>query len=284
MREIAFLTSAGTKDPLPDDGLAAGPLATRGYRVRAVDWRAQEDWNRFHAVLPRSTWDYHLHLDDFLGVLEKVDASTSKLLNPFEALRWNADKRYLGELENAGVPVVPTSYGRALDRVAIEDLARQFGTDDLVVKPAVSASAESTFRVRGGILGAAAALDGRPWLAQPFMGAIVEEGEYSLVFFDGVFSHALLKRPRAGEFRVQEHHGGRNEPVRPEPALLASAGAVLSALPRGLLYARIDLVRHGGGFLLMEAELIEPSLYLGLDAAAPLRFADALAARLDRGA
>lgn len=285
MRSIAYLTATGIDHHPVYDVLTAVPLRRRGFAVETVQWRAEQDWGRFAAVLPRSPWDYHRHPEEFFAVLERIDRSGARLFNDLATLRWNADKRYLGELADRGVPVVPTVFGEELDAATVTSLAAHFGTGDLVFKPVVGASADGAFRVRDDEAGAAVdGLRGRPWLAQPFMPAILDEGEYSLVYFDGRFSHALRKRARPGDFRVQESHGGSIEPVRAEARLLERGAQVLDALPADLLYARIDLVRDGDDFRLMEAELLEPSLYFGIDARSPERFARALADRLGTGA
>ena len=117
-------------------------------------------------------------------------------------------------------------------------------------------------------------------MAQPFMASVVDEGEYSLFYFDGAYSHAIVKRPGDGDFRVQEEHGGRLEAVVPEHALLEAGAGALAKLPGQALYARLDFVRDGDEFALMEAELIEPSLYFQLDKESPERFAAALARSL----
>lgn len=285
MRRVAYLTTPALVDFPTGDGLTVAPLRDRGLEVEIVDWRAPEEWGRFAAVLPRSPWDYHLHAEEFFAVLEQIEDSGTRLFNDIEVMRWNADKRYLAELAGRGLHVVETEYGTLLDPRRIEELRKRFGAD-LVLKPTVSASAADTFLVRAGAdpAPAIAALDGRVWMAQPFMRGIVDEGEFSLIYFDGAFSHALVKVPRSGDFRVQENWGGATRPVSVESRMRERADEVVASLPSGLLYARIDLVRDDGDFALMEAELIEPSLFFGVDPEAPARFARALARRLGSGA
>jgi glutathione synthase/RimK-type ligase-like ATP-grasp enzyme len=285
MQRVAYLT---TKDMVGFpiyDVLTVEPMKELGLEVEVVDWRAAEHWDRFAAVLPRSPWDYHLHAEEFFEVLGRIDASGARLFNDLEVMRWNADKSYLGELAARGLPVVATEYGRKLDVERLAHLRGRFG-DQLVLKPAISASAEDTFLLRGDVASADAisTLDGRDWLAQPFMPGIVDEGEFSIIYFDGEFSHGLLKMTSGGDFRVQESWGGTIRPVEVEPRLRERSEEVMSALPGDLLYARIDFVRDGDDFSLMEAELIEPSLYFPIDPDSPRRFACALAARLGAGA
>lgn len=285
MQTVAFLTTLSRAGGPIYDHLTVEPLSARKIAVESVDWRADEDWGRFAAVLPRSTWDYHLHCGEFFAALERVRDSGARLYNDLEVMRWNADKHYLGELADRGVPVVQSRYGTELNTEVLAALRDELGSRDLVLKPVVSASAEGTFRLRHGEDAAPAIthLHGQAWIAQPFMEGILSEGEYSLIFLDGEFSHALLKQARSGDFRVQEEHGGTIRPVRPTGPLLDAARAVLDTLPSDLLYARLDFVGAHSGFLLMEAELIEPSLYFSIDVAGPVRFADALARRIHAG-
>jgi glutathione synthase/RimK-type ligase-like ATP-grasp enzyme len=163
------------------------------------------------------------------------------------------------------------------------DLRRATGWTDLVVQPAISAtawrlhrlgSAETTWPAE-----LAAAIASDAFLVQPFVSEIAD-GEWSLIFFDARFSHAVLKRPRAGDFRVQEEYGGRAEPAAPPPQLVAEARAILDRLPERPLYARVDGVATHMGFVLLELELLEPALFLASHREAAVRFADAIEARL----
>jgi glutathione synthase/RimK-type ligase-like ATP-grasp enzyme len=285
MQRVAYLTTKDLVGFPIDDAATIGPLDELGFVVEVVDWRSPEDWGRFAAVIPRSPWDYHLFPEEFFTVLERIESSPARLFNGLEVMRWNSDKSYLGDLASRGLQVVQTEFGDRIDPGRLTELRGRFGRD-LVLKPAVGASAGDTFLLRDGDdpSEALATLDGRAWLAQPFMPGIVDEGEYSLIYFDREFSHALLKVPGRGDFRVQEDRGGTIQPVTPEPLLLEQSGEVLRTLPDDLLYTRIDLVRDGDGFALMEAELIEPALYFSMDQRAPQRFARALAGRLDSGA
>ena len=264
-----------------DDDLLAEPMARDGWTVEPVPWRrrAGEDWSRFDVVVVRTTWDYQKDPEAFLATLEAIEGSGTRLLNPLELIRWNVPKSYLQELDARGIDVVPTQWGHAPDVSTLETLIEQYG--DLVIKPVISASANDTYRLsRPGEPGMLSTIAGRfterAYMAQPFMDAIVDEGEYSLFFFGGDFSHAVLKSPKSRDFRVQEEHGGHIRACRPTPQLSETAQRVMAVLKPEPLYARIDLVREGMRFLVMEVELIEPSLYLRCDPAAPARFVHAL--------
>ncbi len=280
MRRCAFLTTDRLEGFVTYDGLLHEPLARRGWAVDEVPWRAAADWDAYEVVVIRSPWDYQHDPDAFLAVLETIERSNARLENPLDLVRWNLRKTYLRDLEARGLPIVPT---RWLPRLAPADLAPLFDAlgEEIVVKPVVGANADAAFRLRretapGEALAAFAA---RACMAQPFVRAVVEEGEFSLFHFGGAYSHAILKTPASGDFRVQEEHGGRIRAVAPDPALRALADAVVDALGPAPLYARTDFVRLDAGFALMEVELIEPSLYFPYDADSPERFADAFAAR-----
>jgi glutathione synthase/RimK-type ligase-like ATP-grasp enzyme len=160
---------------------------------------------------------------------------------------------------------------------------------EIVVKPVVGLNASGAFRIdRRAAREQAGAIEAyyedRALMAQPFVHAVTTEGEFSLFYFNGELSHAILKTPKSGDFRVQEEHGGSIRRVQAENSLREAGGAVIGALGEAPLYARADFVRanDGDGFWLMELELIEPSLYLRMDDNAPIRFARALHERAPR--
>jgi len=295
----AFLTTDDLDGFFTYDRLTIPCFEELGWAVEEVSWReegrAAVDWSRFDVVVIRTPWDYQADPEAFMAVLARIAAAT-RLENSLALCRWNLEKTYLRALAARGVEIVPTLWrapDAPLDAALFDELAVLDGpvpTGELVVKPVVSANADRTYRLGRGDLGArgparAAAeadLVGRAVMVQPFLSAIVSEGEYSLFAFDGVLSHAVLKVPGPGDFRVQEEHGGRIHAVTPEPDLVAAGEAVLAALAalaETPLYARIDFVRHRGRFLLMELELIEPSLYFPYDSESPRRFAEATVRR-----
>jgi hypothetical protein len=279
----AFLSTDNLDGYVVDDQRAYDALASRGVDVRAVSWRERGvNWGEFDLVVVRSTWDYHEHVEAFFKVLESIDQSSALLANPLWAMRWNARKTYLNELREHGVPIVPTVFGDRMDRVALSALAAHFGQAQWIVKPDVGANASGVVRVHGkpDAQQSRRLLDNfgaRGYLAQPFVDDVTQHGEYSLFYFAGDYSHGIVKTPAAGDFRVQEEHGGRIVALTPPAPLRAAADKVCGALPPDCLYARIDLVANErDAFEVMEVELIEPSLYLRMDAAAPDRFARAL--------
>ena len=230
------------------------------------------DWAAFGAVVLRSTWDYHAHLGPFLDWARSVDAVTA-LWNPPHLIEWNIDKRYLLELEASGVPIVPTQFVGATD-----ELPSCGG--DIVVKPAVGAGSIDVRRFGDDPAGAhdhIDALRARDAVAmvQPYMPAIDEHGETGLVFVGGVFSHALRKEPILASTVEWEGAMFARERVAagvPSPAERELGERVVAALP-ATAYARVDLLPGVDGPVLLELEVVEPSLFLHLDPAAPARAA-----------
>ena len=264
-----------------DDALVTDAFAARGWNIEYVPWRDRTvDWNRFDAVVVRSTWDYQNDPVTFASVLATIDASDARLANELGTMRWNLNKTYLREMDVRGVPIPRTLWRTGVPEDALEGLFSELDADEIVIKPVIGANADDAYRLtpteahaRAGEI--ARAFTYRDCIVQPFLPAVVDEGEYSLMYFNGRYSHAILKTPKTNDFRVQEEHGGLIRPVEPEPALVARADAAVRAVTPVPLYARADLVRNGDGFLLMELELIEPALYFRMDAASPERFAQA---------
>jgi glutathione synthase/RimK-type ligase-like ATP-grasp enzyme len=281
-RHCAFLTLDERGDFVIDDEHAIEPLARLGWRVATLSWRQAEiPWSDFDAVVIRSTWDYWNDVPAFLDTLARIHRQ-APLANPLDLVHWNLAKTYLRDLEGKGVGIVPTLWLDDLLPTALAGHAERLGGDELVVKPVVGANGEDAFRLTPGddperLQAIAGRFRGRPCMLQPFLHAVQEEGEYSLFFFSGEYSHAILKVPAAEEFRSQEERGAEIHPVQPQADLLARGRQALAAMTPPPLYARVDLVRNAvGEFEVMELELIEPSLYLRTDPGAPERFARAV--------
>lgn len=287
MSRCAFLTLTDPTGYRIDDHLAVDALSAAGWQVDTIPWNAANiDWAGFEAVVVRSTWDYHRHVDAFFDTLECIQEAGPRVFNDIDIMRWNADKHYLADLAELGVSVVPTLFGRALERGDMAHFAEILDSGSLVVKPVRGANAEGTFRVEAGEPLSETILDlyaSHPFMVQPFVSSIQDEGEVSLFYFGGKYSHAIRKTPRRGDFRVQEEHGGTIQAWIPETEARAAAEMVMGALnerwpDRLTLYARVDLVRdpQAGEWMLMELEVIEPSMYFRKDHGAASRFANAL--------
>ncbi|HXG80493.1 MAG TPA: hypothetical protein VNJ05_01695 [Sphingomicrobium sp.] len=239
----------------------AGVLLRAGFSVEARAWNDVGDLAGFDLVMPLVAWGYHLDPPRWHSLLDRLEAARIPVLNPVPLLRWNSDKRYLAELGGKGVATIPTRLVERLDDAALAEARTEFG-GELVIKPPVSAAADRTHRLGPADPIPAGSL-GRPTMIQPFVGSVAEEGEYSILLFGGRFSHAIVKRPKAGDYRVQPHLGGTEVPCEPPAGAIKLAKAALAAAPAGAAYARVDMVRDNDGKLaIIELELIEPSLWL----------------------
>ncbi|HEV7783952.1 MAG TPA: hypothetical protein VGQ28_01380, partial [Thermoanaerobaculia bacterium] len=229
---IAFVTSAAWAGLTADDRLAVTELTRRGAEVQPALWDDPAvDWSSFDRVVLRSCWDYHLRLPEFLDWLDRMEQSAVPLWNPPPLVRVNADKAYLEPLAAAGAPVVPTLRVEKGEPANLAAILAERGWSEAVVKPAVSASAFRTRRLRQEEAGSAqedfaGMLAGSAVLVQPFVPEIQTRGEWSFLFFAGEFSHAVLKRPRDGDFRVQHELGGSTALERPAQALVEQARAI----------------------------------------------------------
>lgn len=276
---IGLATCSALPSGSPDEGRLAEALEALGARVGVVAWDdAATDWTRWDAVLVRSTWDYHLRTADFLGWLARLEGAGVSVWNRPHLIRWNAHKRYLMELGENGVPTVPTVWIPRGETVDVGAVMVREGWEEAVLKPAVAASAHGAVRLDRSEGPRRASVD---LLLQPFLHEVTE-GELSFVFFDGGFSHAVIKRPAPGEFRVQHEFGGSEEPVHPSAPLVAEAWRALEAAPGTPLVARVDMVPVDGKLLLMELELIEPAIFLGAAPGAADHLARRIIERLEK--
>jgi hypothetical protein len=285
---IAYVTCAAIPDLDPDDLLTVEPLAALGVAVEPAIWDdPSRDWDRFDLVVLRSSWDYTPRRDAFVAWAQSVP----RLANDAATIAWNTDKRYLGELAGAGIPIVATTWVAPGEAVALP------AGGEWVIKPAISAGSRDTGRydlddadhralavAHVERLGAA----GRVTMIQPYLSAVDTAGETALMFFGGEYSHAIRKGPL-----LTGPDAGTGDrlylpetitPREPTPAERVLAARVLDQLPRVPLYARVDLVPGPDGEpLLIELELTEPSLFFEHGPGSPARFATAIAALVDPG-
>jgi glutathione synthase/RimK-type ligase-like ATP-grasp enzyme len=284
MRKIGLVTYRREPDLTDDDRPLIEEFASLGARATPVIW---DDpgvrLTDFDALVLRSCWDYHLRQDEFEGWLAEVDRSGTKLFNPASVVRWNMHKRYLLELGERGLLVPETELVSRGDRRQLSDILRSRGWEDVIIKPAVSASATDTFRASSTV-DAGAELFGKllrrtDLMVQRFAPEVVAAGEWSLIFIDGQFSHGVIKRPKTDDFRVHQEFGGSADAAMPPARVIADATKVAESLPAGWLFARIDGVEVAQGFMLMEAECIEPLLFFALAPEARRTLAQAIVAR-----
>ena len=279
---IGFATSKVHSYLTDDDRLAQSELRKLGYQCEPVVWDAQIDWTRFDCIIIRSCWDYHKRLGEFLSWIDRLQTLRVPLLNSQMTVYWNSNKKYLRELEIKGQKIAPTLWSSPQRLAHDLVVARQEGWNDVIIKPVVSASAYFTRRITFN--------ENDDWdavvadmqnlnceiMVQAYQHRIETLGEWSLMFFQNRFSHAVLKKPRQGDFRVQEEHGGKTVGLEAPPKLVLQATRVLETVEQPCLYARVDGIFENNQFVLMELELIEPFLFLGSHPDAPRRFARAI--------
>lgn len=284
-RRVALITCERFSDLYEDDLRLVPALAEMGVTGAATVWsRPEVDWNSFDALVMRSPWDYFERVVEFRSWLDARIASGVLMINAPDIIQWNFDKSYLQDLARKGVEVVPSVCVAPQAQADIAALARGHGWNEIVIKPTIGGGGYRTHRLRLDELPRYAGeiaeiLVDRGLIVQPFLPEI-SDGELSLMFFDGVYSHAARKRPRAGEYRVQFQYGGTNESVEVSANLVAQARVCLENAPSMPTYARVDGVVKNGKFLLMELEIFEPLMFLARHPDAPERFARAISTRL----
>ncbi|RJO77578.1 hypothetical protein D5S18_07475 [Nocardia panacis] len=260
-------------------------LAAEGIEAHLLPWDDPAvDWSGFDAAVLIGAWGYHRRMAEFLDWLGRLEDCGTVVLNSPDLIRWNSRKTYLRELAERGIRVVPTVFVEPGEQIRLHDILTDRNWPQAVLKPAISAGADDTARISLAEADAhqpnlATILTYGPAMIQPFMPE-VSAGEWSLYYFAGELSHTVVKRPVAGDYRVQHDFGGTVEALDPPTWLRDQAEAALAALPESPLYARIDGLCRDRDFYLMEAELIEPYLYLEYSEPAPKRFVGALAGRL----
>ncbi|HSP87177.1 MAG TPA: hypothetical protein VLN45_03535 [Ignavibacteriaceae bacterium] len=280
MKKVIFLSMDSLVGFVCYDRLAFEALKKIGWHAEEISWRnSNVNWNDYDAVIVRSSWDYQSDPIKFSEVLEKINNSNAHLENDLSVMKWNMNKKYLKDLEEKGIRIVETFWEKSFRSEKFEEYFNLLNSKEIVIKPNISASAENTFKLMKDnfideLKNLKNIFSNREFMVQKFMKNIVDEGEYSLFYFGGEFSHSVLKVPKKNDFRVQEEHGGKITLIKPDNEIKKQSEKILGKLKQVPLYARIDLVRTGDNdFALIELELIEPSLYFNFDNDSPQRFA-----------
>ncbi|WP_029279733.1 ATP-grasp domain-containing protein [Pedobacter borealis] len=246
-------------------------LQKKGLHIEKVIWNDERiKWEDYSLAILKSPWDYFDLIEDFYSWLDQLEAKKVKLLNPIEVVRWNANKQYLQEIEAAGLKITPSFFVQNKESVNLEHFFEKFNTNKLIVKPCVSGGAKNTFKVTADNVNEVnqklnLLIQDEDFIIQPFLPEILENGEWSFVFFNGAYSHSLIKQAKPGDFRVQPAHGGSVHPQKPSEELIAKAQQYVTLFAKDCLYARVDGTFVNGEFLLMELELIEPFLFLNTE-------------------
>jgi hypothetical protein len=241
--------------------LTSDLLQSHGLEVSHCPW-TDENYPEADLTLPLLTWGYHNHPEAFVKTMDRLHDQSRWMKNEASVIIWNHNKLYLRDLAQMGISTIPTLFSHTINEQELRRARDDFGVQSLILKPVISAGAKQTF-----VWDHDHCPDHPPkglCMIQPLMKFIHDEGEWSLLVFGGAFSHAVLKTPKDGDFRSQPDYGAYLRPLEPPPEALDLLNQILDFVGRDrLLYARADMVRkQGGGFALMELELIEPDLYL----------------------
>jgi len=285
--KIGLLTCESLPELCDDESPFVEALAKYGYRTYPMIW-SDDQWQECDYLVFRNTWDYIHRYTEFTDFLNRLQTSRTTVFNDLDLVRSNINKTYLLNLQDQAFPVVPTKLLRS-DELEGYFLPSDtnFHWENYVLKPSVSADSHCTFRGSLDlVLKQACSIQlerGSQWLLQPFLPSIVEEGEISLMYFDGQRSHSVLKKVKAGDFRVQDTYGGTAELIEADPKIWKTGDQILQSLPSTPLYARVDLINFRGKPHLLELELIEPSLFFKKASGSASRFAGAIHRRIQSG-
>jgi glutathione synthase/RimK-type ligase-like ATP-grasp enzyme len=285
MADCSLVTCTLVPELDPDDRILMRALQRRGLDVSIEIWSDPDvDWSSTSLCILRSTWDYHVRVYDFIAWIDRA-AGLTRVKNDPRLVKWNADKSYLRDLEARGVPIVPTAWVRRGQRLSLADLSENRGWHQIVLKPSKGAAGHGVSLVRPHSASAAAAqaqLDRlaqeQDVLVQPYLEDVQAYGERALIFLDGRYSHAVVKKPFDTVLAISD---AESSLVEATPEEVAVATRALEAVPGETLYARVDLLRDDSqNARVSEVELIEPALYLAVRESAGQTFADAVERRL----
>ncbi|HSF55090.1 MAG TPA: hypothetical protein VLA71_15150 [Algoriphagus sp.] len=281
-----FSTGAYDTNTIDEDKILSSILTELGISHEIQVWSdSQVDWSQYTHLLIKSPWDYFDYYPEFLKWIEKIQELGIPVLNDLETVRWNSSKAYLLEIESKGFPTIAGLVLKKGSKPSLSEIQEKVKSETIVVKPLVSGGAKNTLKIpvqdwvdfeeKVHQL-----LQQEDFLAQPFVPEVAEIGEYSLIFFNRKFSHAVLKTPAKSDFRVQHYFGGTIQEIQPSAAMLESCQKLIDTFGLETLYGRVDGVEIDGVFHLMELELIEPYLFLGLSEKAIPNYREALKERL----
>ncbi|MDO9187501.1 MAG: hypothetical protein Q7W13_15915 [Bacteroidia bacterium] len=251
-----------------EDVLLLEFLKGKGLDIHREVWTNQEvNWLDYDLVLIKAPWDYHEHITDFYNWLDMLNNASIPMLNPYEIIKWNSDKNYLKEISDSGLSIIPTVFLEINSVLQNASIFQQLNSEKIIIKPCISGGAKNTFSLTPDNFSEHQKnindlLKEEAFLVQPFIKEIETEGEWSFIFFDGKYSHSVLKKPRSGDFRVQHCYGGTIHADNIETLHVETAKKFVDRFAKDCLYARVDGVMVNNEFLLMELELLEPFLFL----------------------
>ena len=253
---------------LLEQELLKSAFEAQGLKVDITYWdNPSYEWQQTKSVLFRTVWDYFERFDEFWDWLEQVKTKT-RLINSYELIKWNIDKHYLRDLKNNDIKVVPTYFADRGNNISLQEIANLNDWKHIVIKPAISASAFNTYKITNDEIEQKEQLfhellQTHDMLVQPFFPTISELGEASLMVFGGKFTHAILKKAKAGDFRVQDDFGGTVHDYNPTQEEIKFAEKVFQSCTSLPIYGRVDIVWDSNKHIyLSELEIIEPELWI----------------------
>ncbi len=267
---------------LEEDKFVKEALERKNLKVIRTNWDNPDfDWTKTKYILFRTIWDYFDRFNEFLPWLKKVKTKT-KLINPYSTIRWNMDKHYLADLNKKGINIPPTLFIEPGDDRSLHEIVFQSGWNDLILKPAVSGAGRHTYKLnQDGIAGHQSVykklITEESMLLQEFQHNINTKGEVAFMLFGGKFSHAVLKKAKPGDFRVQDDFGGSVHEYDSSPVEIAFAEQAVSLCDPVPVYARVDVIWDNNNKLCVsELELIEPELWFRKHPPAADQFAETI--------
>lgn len=270
--QIAYITYENvgkyTSSVADEDAILLSFLKKKGLNIHEEIWTDEQvTWENYTHLLIKSPWDYFDKYEQWTQWLNHIKSLNLIVINPLKTIEWNSDKHYLKEIENDGLKTTPTQFIEKGASSDIKTFFDFFATPELVVKPSVSGGSKNTMRFNAeNVAEIQELLNGflkqEAYMVQPFIEEIANEGEWSFLFFNGKFSHSLIKKAKAGDFRVQHYLGGTIHPQIPSKQQIEAIQPYVYQFAKGCLYARVDGFYRNGEFYLMELELIEPFLFL----------------------
>lgn len=283
---IAFMAGEDWREWPEGEALLRDALADRGIDSTREVWSdGIEELSEYDALLIRSCWDYHKRPKAFRRWLDRLDDVEATIFNPPEVLRWNMNKQYLRDLDEAGLPVIPSEFFPAESDRDVGEVLKQRGWDDVVIKPLVGASGHEMMKCHRSELSDKTEelqqLDKQEgFFVQPFLERIQSEGEWSFVFFGGEYQYAIHKQPGDDDFRAHNHRGGTYRHAEPDPAWIEHVEELVDRFPHDCLYQRMDGVIEEDRLTIMEVEALEPSFYFTHYPSGAEVLAEKLASRL----
>lgn len=276
MYDFVLLTEARYENPkerdwyvdniLQEDELVQSALEKKGFKVGRYDWAGDFDWAQTKNVIFRTTWDYFHRFDEFSKWLEATSQKTN-LINSANIIRWNMDKNYMLDLQNSGINIPETVFVKKGSSHTLRSLYEQHNFSDTVLKPTFSGGARHTYLLNNNNIEEHESvlkelILNEDMMLQVFQENIVSQGEISMMLMGGKFTHAVIKKAKEGDFRVQDDFGGSVEEHKPTSAEIQFAEKAFDACPEKPLYGRADIFYDNNKELAIgELELIEPELW-----------------------